>query len=285
MTVRATKVFISWSGALSKEVATVMRDLLPHIFDGVDPFMSEEDIGAGERGLAKISDELADTSFGIVVVTQANQQTQWLNFEAGALSKNVHNNARVAPLLVDFPMKSDATGPLAQFQANLLNRDGVERILIAIAQVVGQPALNTVRDRFDLYWRDEYEERFARAKEHSAAVPQHRPEREILDELLTIVRRLPLREESSLDDRLRFAMPLDIPLQEIRTLVASFPELAGLPVVLTGTEKGTPMVVFELDGLPRDRWSTTIPLGEALTDIGVACSFRVGYQDVSGRAG
>lgn len=281
----ATKVFISWSGALSKEVATVMRDLLKHMFDGVDPFMSEEDIGAGERGLAKISDELADTSFGIVVVTQANQQSQWLNFEAGALSKNLHNNARVAPLLVDFELKSDATGPLAQFQANLLNRDGVEEILIAIAGVVGQPSPNTVRDRFNLAWCDVYAKRFAEAKEHSAAVPQHRPEREILDELLTIARRLPRREESSLDDQLRFAMPLDIPLQEIRTILASVPELTGLPAVLTGTENGTPMVVFELDGLPRDRWSTTIPLQEGLAAIGVASAVRVGYRDISGRAG
>jgi hypothetical protein len=182
-------------------------------------------------------------------------------------------------------MKSDAAGPLAVFQANLLNHGGVEQILIAIARVVGQPALNTVRERFNLAWRDVYEERFAEAKEHSAAVPQHRPEREILDELLTIARRLPLREETSLDDRLRFAVPLDIPLQEIRKILASVPELTGLPVVLTGTENGRPLVVIEIDGLQSDPVSTLTPLADALTDIGVACSFRFGYQDISGRAG
>jgi hypothetical protein len=180
---------------------------------------------------------------------------------------------------VDFELKSDATGPLAQFQANLLNRDGVEQVLIAIAGVVGQPSLNTVRDRFNLAWPDEYEKRFAEAKEHSAAVPQHRPEREILDELLTIARRLPRREETSFDDQLRFAMPLDIPLQEIRTILASVPELTGLPAVLTGTEKGSPMVVIETDGLQSDRASILTPLADALTAIGVACAFRVGYQD------
>jgi hypothetical protein len=74
-------------------------------------------------------------------------------------------------------------------------------------------------------------------------------------------------------------MPLDIPLQEIRTILASVPELTGLPAVLTGTEKGSPMVVIETDGLQSDRASILTPLADALTAIGVACAFRVGYQD------
>lgn len=73
------KVFISWSGNLAKAVAFVWNDLLKLAFDMVDPFMSEAGIGAGERGLDKIATRLADTSFGIVVVTQENENSPWIN--------------------------------------------------------------------------------------------------------------------------------------------------------------------------------------------------------------
>ena len=83
------KVFISWSGELSRQVALVWRELVNLMFDGVVPFMSQMDIGAGQRGLPVIASELAHTKFGIVVLTQENEESQWLNYESGALSKNV----------------------------------------------------------------------------------------------------------------------------------------------------------------------------------------------------
>ena len=132
------KVFISWSGTLSKQVASVWYDLVKEIFDVVEPFMSEENIGAGVRGLEKIAIELSGSSFGIIVVTQENQSSQWLNYEAGALSKDLGvESVRVAPSLVDFSRKNDVTGPLGQFQASLLDEGGVRSILIEIAKVVG----------------------------------------------------------------------------------------------------------------------------------------------------
>ena len=72
------KVFISWSGQLSQAVAAIWLDLISETFDSVEPFMSEENIGAGERGLVKIATELAGTSFGIIIVTQENQNSPWL---------------------------------------------------------------------------------------------------------------------------------------------------------------------------------------------------------------
>lgn len=130
-------VFISWSGDLAKAVAFVWNDLLRAAFDIVDPFMSEAGIGAGERGLDKIATNLADTSFGIVVVTQENENSPWINFEAGALSKHFNDaGVRVAPSLVDFEHKSDLEGPLKQFQGGLLDRDGIEFILVELAKMI-----------------------------------------------------------------------------------------------------------------------------------------------------
>jgi len=184
------RVFISWSGVLAKNVATVWRDLIKESFDAVTPFMSEEDIGAGERNLSKIAAELADTNFGVVVITQANQNSPWINFEAGALSKNfADTSARVAPSLVDFERKSDVAGPMGQFQAGLLDQEGVEYILVEIAKVMGLPE-TPIRKRFANSWTAEYKDRFSAAKTVTAETPHPapRPMADVLDEVLTAVR-------------------------------------------------------------------------------------------------
>lgn len=184
------KVFISWSGALSMRVATVWYDLVKELFDVVEPFMSEENIGAGVRSLQKIAVELSGTSFGIIVITQDNQGSQWLNYEAGALSKDLGDETiRVAPSLVDFDRKSDVTGPLGQFQASFLDEGGVKFILTEIAKLVGADE-SSVTKRFNNAWREEYEARFAEAKSADAGEPSdaRRKPDDMLDEILNMVR-------------------------------------------------------------------------------------------------
>jgi hypothetical protein len=188
------KVFISWSGDTAKAVAFVWSDLLRETFDVVEPFMSEDDIGAGRRNLVMIAEELAGTKFGIVVVTKANEHTSWINFEAGALSKDVHDETvRVAPSMVDFEHKGDLTGPLKQFQGGLLTQEGVEFILSEIAEIVGAD-ISRVKTRFRRSWAD-YGPRFADAKAVSddAAPTDHRDPPDKLDEILTTVRELSLQ--------------------------------------------------------------------------------------------
>lgn len=174
-------------------VAEVWADLVRELFDVAEPFMSEENIGAGERGLTKIAAELAGTSFGIIVVTQENQSSQWLNYEAGALSKDLNDQTvRVAPSLVDFARKNDVTGPLGQFQASMLDKNGVKHVLLEIAKVVEADEA-AVTKRFNNAWNQEYEARFdeARQRAHDAPRVEHqRSSDEILDEVLTIVREL-----------------------------------------------------------------------------------------------
>ncbi|WP_082950051.1 TIR domain-containing protein [Mycobacterium sp. ACS4331] len=272
------KVFISWSGALSKQVATVWRELLVYMFDAVAPFMSEADIGAGERGLPRIESELADTIFGIIVVTRENQTSPWLNFEAGALSKNLPGAGnRVAPSLVDFSLKSDATGPLAQFQANLLDRDGVQNILVAIAKVMGLNE-DSIRKRFINAWDGEFEAKFAKARESSTAAEVHRPEREVLDEIVTIAREWRRKDGGgSLSDAPM--VPLDIPVERIRDTLSSFSSVAGLPAYLAPSDDGNVSVVIDIDKAQTDKLRKELnPLADELIKIGVSVSFRAGYS-------
>ena len=80
------KVFISWSGDQSKKIAQLFRDWLPTVIQAIEPFVSSEDIEKGARWNTDIAQELKESSFGLICVTKDNLNSQWLNFEAGALS-------------------------------------------------------------------------------------------------------------------------------------------------------------------------------------------------------
>lgn len=49
------KIFISWSGTRSRAMAVALRNWLPDVVQAFKPFMSEEDIEKGRRGLDVIA--------------------------------------------------------------------------------------------------------------------------------------------------------------------------------------------------------------------------------------
>ncbi|MFJ5775739.1 toll/interleukin-1 receptor domain-containing protein [Streptomyces sp. NPDC093094] len=108
------KLFISWSNPHAQAVAETLRDWLKDVIHALEPFVSSLDVAKGERGLAVIARELEGSSHGIICVNRANQSAPWLNFEAGAISKQV-DKSRVFPVLIDLP-GSDLKGPLRGFQ-------------------------------------------------------------------------------------------------------------------------------------------------------------------------
>lgn len=108
------KVFISWSGTLSREIAMILREYLPCILQELDIFMSQHDIESGARWNVRLCQELEHSSFGIICLTTENFGSPWLLFEAGALTKHVEG--RACGLLIGDLSPTDVSGPLAQFQ-------------------------------------------------------------------------------------------------------------------------------------------------------------------------
>jgi hypothetical protein len=81
------KVFISWSGALSRALAVELREWLPMVVQQVDAWISTRDIDPGQRWALVLGQELEKSDFAIVCLTPDNRQSPWLLFEAGAVAR------------------------------------------------------------------------------------------------------------------------------------------------------------------------------------------------------
>ena len=94
-----TSVFLAWSGEVSKKMAGLLKEYLPLFVRNIAIFMSE-DITKGKRWHSEIANALGSTKFGILCLTPENLTSEWIHFEAGALSKTIDDSTHVCPLLL-----------------------------------------------------------------------------------------------------------------------------------------------------------------------------------------
>lgn len=188
------KVFISWSGEVSKIVALKLKEWLPDVIQAVEPFISSEDIQKGSPWFNEIGKKLEETNLGILCLAAENLSEPWILFEAGALSKNL-GQSRVVPLLIDIKI-ADLEGPLAQFNATLFNKEDIQKLTITINRQMGEKALEEPRlnKTFERCWPD-LEESYRKALELAKRVQKGdiRPPRkidDILEEILLLSRRI-----------------------------------------------------------------------------------------------
>ncbi len=154
------KVFISWSGGLSQQVAVALRDFLPLFIHSAVPWVSSEDITKGVLWRMELSKELEEGSVGIFCITKQNVNSPWVNFEAGALSKT-RETSRVIPFL--FEMRpSEVSGPLGDMQASVYQRgndkskEDFRKLLVALNTAQNPPATPeaVLNATFEKMWPD-----------------------------------------------------------------------------------------------------------------------------------
>lgn len=181
------KVFLSWSGEKSRGVAEALRGWLPSVIQELEPFMSSEDIAAGERWQYLINEALEGTSFGILCVTQRNQESRWLNFEAGAIAKAVESS-RVVPLAIDLKV-TDIRPPLGQFHAKEASKDGLRAVVRSLNDVCSTPVAD-IDEAFEVWWPklDGHLEQAAVPDADLSDAEPIRSDRDVLEEILTTVR-------------------------------------------------------------------------------------------------
>jgi hypothetical protein len=214
-----TKVFISWSGPLSQKLGEALRNWLPASLQFVKPYFSPEDIEKGTKWSSEISVELETSNIGIICLTRDNTKNPWILFEAGALSKSIEKGL-VCPLLFDLE-PPDIKGPLTVFQGTRFVREDFKRLVTTINNAAGDsrldpPVLDSV---FDMWW-PKLEAEITKILQSSDQVAKKelRSDRDILEEVLELVRWNASRAEDILRGGLLRDRNLNLPPGEFRML-------------------------------------------------------------------
>jgi len=182
------RIFISWSGDRSKELASALKTWVGDVIQNVEPWMSEHDIQPGSRWGVDIAEELSESNFGVLCLTRENISAPWLLFEAGSLAKSL-KLSRVIPYRLNLSAV-EVKPPLSQFQGVDATRDGTLKLMQSINNALTE---SLPQDRlarlFDKFWPD-LELRIQEIGRQAANEPtQVRTEIDYLQEILEIVRR------------------------------------------------------------------------------------------------
>ena len=130
------KVFVSWSGELSRKIAEVLKSWIPCILQSVEVFFSEDDIEKGGNWDRVVSKELSECNFGIICLTKENMFAPWVNFEAGAIAKSL--DSKVSALMININ-PSDIKGPLSRYQATKIDEKDFYQLISSINNAQEQP--------------------------------------------------------------------------------------------------------------------------------------------------
>lgn len=210
----ASKVFISWSGELSKKLAEEVRLWLPGVLQFVKPYFTPNDVEKGTRWSTEIANELESSNAGIICLTKDNITKPWILFEAGALSKNF-GKANVCTILFNLD-NADLTGPLTSFQATRFDKTDFKKLLITINNTGSELKLESavLNDVFEMWW-PKLELKINEILKNHVEESNNgniRSERDILEEVLELTRinskRMPRRGEVSKETIHRLLMTI-----------------------------------------------------------------------------
>lgn len=184
------RVFISWSGDLSRRLAEAFSEWLPGALQSATPYFTPSDIEKGDRWNSEISKELEVSDVGVLFLTRENVGSPWLLYEAGALSKRLEKS-KVCPITVGIG-HADLTGPLRQFQATEFNEEDFRKLLRTINKASGDVALKdaVVDNVFEMWW-PKLEQTFNEILSDAHSCEDNAPlrnDREILEEVLELSR-------------------------------------------------------------------------------------------------
>ncbi len=183
------KIFISWSGKLSQNLGNALKEWIPDVLQAVQCYFTPEDIQKGDRWSSEIAKELEESMFGIFCVTPENLNSGWMHFEAGAISKS-KDDAQVCPILFGL-RPTDLTGPLQQFQATVFSEEEMLKLMKAINAKLDTQAIaeDRLTRQFSLCW-PRLQENISTilSSQKKASKKPARSDRELIEEILTIVR-------------------------------------------------------------------------------------------------
>lgn len=186
------KIFISWSGIKSKKFAEELKDWIPMVIQSAKPYFSPDDIEKGARWSIDIATELNSSQTGIICLTRDNLHSDWILFEAGALSKTI-DKTHVCPILFGIS-NIDVSGPLKQFQTTSFNKQDFMKLISLINSKLNEHKLapKILERSFEMCW-PEFEEKINTILKESESGAKGdlpiRSDRDLLEEILNISRK------------------------------------------------------------------------------------------------
>lgn len=147
------RVFVSWSKSASKTVAEVFADWLPRVIQECEPFISS-DTEKGDVWFDAIERNLAEARVGVLFLTPQNQNSAWLNYEAGALRTLRHGNMKKLCAVFVGMKTADYDGPIKNFQmTNFTDQADMLKLLKAINSAADRPLDDRrLEDEFNEKW-------------------------------------------------------------------------------------------------------------------------------------
>jgi hypothetical protein len=247
------KVFISWSGDRGLRFATALAAFLRRAIQAVDPFVSRE-IDKGARWRERIATELETSTFGVVCVTRDSISSEWLHFEAGALSARPH----LWTFLLDVT-PADLRDPIAQFQhtvatdqADVFQFFGLVNEKLRDIPTARPLRSDDLRDLFDRYWPDF--ERALKEIPETAAKQVERTVPDMFGEIMNAIRGLRSESPGREPDTRTRELPLGkqaywvnfkgtVSWDEVATLTTVMAD-SGFPVYSSGTPQADGSITF-----------------------------------------
>lgn len=149
------KIFISWSGELSKQIGGELSKWIPEVVPHIDIFYSNSSLKLGQQWLNGLSSSLEDISFGICIITKNNLNSPWVHYEAGAIFHKNEKKCTLIPLLIDIH-KNELSGPLSTFQAMNFTEEEMRNLVKTINNGLESRKLpDTMIDvMFNLHWAE-----------------------------------------------------------------------------------------------------------------------------------
>jgi len=215
------KLFIGWSGDISKKMAIAFKDFIHDVLFPVEPWISTE-IESGSLWGKEWFEQLGECKAGILFLTRENiiyDPSSYLMFEAGAIAKtaglNTETDGARLYLVVSGLEKAEIKPPLSNFQYNTSGKSSILTLVKDINKRLGKLGEKNLKDEttverhFNKYWAD-IEKIF---KEAEAALKDIKPkspktvERKMLEEILLMLRGIIKTEE---ERRAFFQSPIRI---------------------------------------------------------------------------
>lgn len=183
-------IFISWSGETSMKIASELKNFIPRILQSAKPYYTPSDIEKGSRWETEINQKLQECLVGLICLTSDNTEKPWIMFEAGALSNRL-DKSKVCSILFGLK-KSEVTGPLSRFQMTDFNETDFFKLAQSINSSLGDMKIENavLKESFDAFYPPFEKKVLELLDEHQPSLNKpERPERDILEEILDLVRK------------------------------------------------------------------------------------------------